>query len=147
MRSATVVLPVPGLPVKLMCSDGGSLQARAGGAASRPAAARRSRGCGCLTGARPTSSRSSCVEHLGHARACGKRGVEIERRWRRGSLCHGPCTTMGRRFSSTTRAWELSGSVGRPLRAGHRRCVRVADGAARAPPAAPSAKPGSSPGG
>src|SRR5262245_40065351 len=59
IRSATVVLPVPGLPVKAICSVGGSevsptsWRARA---TKRNAAISRMR---CLTGASPTRSRSS----------------------------------------------------------------------------------------
>ena len=59
MRSATVVLPVPGLPVKLMCSDGRAAVSPAS-ARSRSitssAAISRMR---LLTGASATSSRSS----------------------------------------------------------------------------------------
>src|SRR3984893_14512767 len=59
IRTATVVLPVPGLPVKLMCSDGApadkpsewrSLSTRSSAAMSRMR---------LLTGSRPMSSRSS----------------------------------------------------------------------------------------
>src|SRR5690242_1101803 len=59
MRRATVVLPVPGLPVKAICNVGGSevsptsWRARA---TKRNAAISRMR---CLTGASPTRSRSS----------------------------------------------------------------------------------------
>ena len=60
MRSATVVLPVPGLPVKLMCRVGGS-EVRPNFARTRStsssAAISRMR---FLTGASPTSSSSSC---------------------------------------------------------------------------------------
>src|SRR5690606_28246931 len=58
MRIATVVLPVPGLPVKLMCSDGCSVASprrwRTRSTSSRAAISRTRR----LTGARPTRSRS-----------------------------------------------------------------------------------------
>src|SRR5450755_656074 len=59
MRIATVVLPVPGLPVKLMCSEGFSAarpRFRRSLSITSSAAISRMR---CLTGARPTRSRSS----------------------------------------------------------------------------------------
>ena len=59
MRSATVVLPVPGLPVNDICSVGGpetSPTCSRARATRRKAAISRMR---CLTGARPTRSRSS----------------------------------------------------------------------------------------
>src|SRR5690606_40296309 len=63
MRTATVVLPVPGLPVKhicmLGCSDSIPTCARAL-ATSRNAAISRTR---CLTGARPMRSLSRSEEH------------------------------------------------------------------------------------
>ena len=60
MRAATVVLPVPGLPVKDMCRVGGwatSPTSRRSLSTSSSAAISRMRR---LTGFRPTSSRSSC---------------------------------------------------------------------------------------
>ncbi len=63
MRMATVVLPVPGLPVKLMCRLGpepagpaASPRFRRSLSTTNRAAMSRMR---CLTGARPTRSRSS----------------------------------------------------------------------------------------
>ena len=59
MRSATVVLPVPGLPVNAMCSVGGAEEkpsrSRARATSRNEAISRMRR----FTGARPTSS---CVE-------------------------------------------------------------------------------------
>ncbi len=63
MRSATVVLPVPGLPVKLMCSDGApaaSCMSRRTLSTTSSEAISRMR---FLTGARPISSRIELVEH------------------------------------------------------------------------------------
>ena len=65
MRRATVVLPVPGLPVKLMCSDGPRARPARPRARSRSitssAAISRMR---VLTGASATRSSSSCGEHV-----------------------------------------------------------------------------------
>ncbi len=60
MRMATVVLPVPGLPVKLMCRVGACEERpnfERTRSTRRSAAISRMR---CLTGARPMSSSSSC---------------------------------------------------------------------------------------
>ena len=73
IRSATVVLPVPGLPVKLMCRVGVScarpsfLRARS---TSSSAAISRMR---VLTGARPINSRSSSLENIARRRRSGNR--------------------------------------------------------------------------
>ena len=81
MRSATVVLPVPGLPVKLMCSVGVSdempsfLRSRS---TRSSAAISRMR---FLTGFRPTSSRSSLLEHLVDVR-CLELRLQVDQRRR-----------------------------------------------------------------
>jgi hypothetical protein len=59
MRIATVVLPVPGLPVKHMCSEGDcAARPRLARSLSITSSAAMSR-MRCLTGASPTRSRSS----------------------------------------------------------------------------------------
>ncbi len=59
MRSATVVLPVPGLPVKLMCSDGAPVvRSDWLRSLSTSSSAQMSR-MRLFTGASPTSSASS----------------------------------------------------------------------------------------
>ena len=81
MRSATVVFPVPGFPVKDICSVGVSLVSASfcrARSMTRSEAISRIR---VLTGFRPTSSRSSGAQNLLDARAL-EFGAQPDRRGR-----------------------------------------------------------------
>ena len=132
MRIATVVLPVPGLPVKLMCRVGGSVARpslwRARSTTSSAAVSRMRR----FTGARPISSRSSASS----TSATPEAWKSAFRSMRSGGASSGGPASTGWP-SAITRALRLVGGVG---------LAGVVDRAAGAGAWRMSLKPGSSAG-
>ena len=108
MRIATVVLPVPGLPVKHMWRFGRSASVRPRGAGGRRRAARRSPGCASS----PARARQLAVELREHALDVGL--VRATRPRDRSAAARGPPRA----------SWPPVRSLDHPRRLG-RGCIRV----------------------